>query len=126
MVSSIVCVIIIIGFNECLILLQYTSKFGNVDIVEILNRISHMPIDYINCLFLPDLLEKVYEKFYKEQNFAKKLVNDINTLIFKMERIGSSEVYQTNFEWKNSKLFNHAKVKLIRLLYDLFCRTVVN
>jgi len=63
-----------VGFNECLVLLQFLNRFENNDLFEILRYITSFPISYVDLLYLPLIIEKLYEKYYRVPDLAQRLV----------------------------------------------------
>jgi len=98
------------GSSECLILLQFIEKFDDYDLTLITATISDFPHAYIDLIYFPIILEKLYERFYNDEKLVTKLI----------ERIKSPEVYQTNFEWKYSRSANQAKINFIRSNFRYF------
>jgi len=98
------------GSSECLILLQFIEKFDDYDLTLITATISDLPHAYIDLIYFPIILEKLYERFYNDEKLVTKLI----------ERIKSPEVYQTNFEWKYSRSANQAKINFIRSNFRYF------
>jgi len=64
-----------IGSSECLILLQFIERFDDYDLTLITSTITDFPHAYIDLIYFPIILEKLYERFYNDEKLVTKLVS---------------------------------------------------
>ena len=65
-----------------MILLQFVEKFDDYDLSLIISTLSDFPHAYIDLIYFPTILEKLYERFFYDEKFAEKLVRMFITSCF--------------------------------------------